>query len=127
MERLRGGRGGILCIGDEAVRLNLRCSSLKEHGWRVLSSVAAHEGILRFSEEDVDVAILDFDGDGAQAALVAGELKRLRPKVPVIMLVPDDAVFPQDVLQCADLAVRVSDPSHLLRALKSLQCDSGKS
>jgi DNA-binding response OmpR family regulator len=126
MQDLRGGAGTVLCVGDEAIRLNRRCSFLKKHGWRVLTSGAAHEGIIRFSEEQVDVTILDFASDGVQAALVAGELKRLRPQVPVIMLVPDDPALPEDVLQCADVAVPVSDPSHLLNALKSLLRDSGQ-
>jgi DNA-binding response OmpR family regulator len=127
MKRLRGGPGTILCVGDEAVRLNLRCSFLKENGWLVLSSGTAHEGIIRFSEEEVDATILDFGSDGAEAALVAGELKRLRPQVPVIILGPDDTVLPKEVLECADVVVPVSDQSHLLSALRSLQCDLGKS
>jgi DNA-binding response OmpR family regulator len=120
-----GGSGTVLCIGDEALRLNLRCSFLKEHGWRVLSSGSAHEGVIRFSKEKVDAAIIDFGGDGAEIALITGELKRLHPKVPVIILVPEDKVLPDDTVQCADVIVPCLDETRLLRALESLRRDSG--
>lgn len=123
MQSLRRSSGTVLCIGDEAVRLNLRCAFLKEHGWQVLSSGTANEGIIRFSEEEVDAAILDFDDDGSQAALTAGELKRLRPQVSVIIVVAEDKVLHDDILQCADAVVPSSDLSHLLSALESLRGD----
>jgi DNA-binding response OmpR family regulator len=125
MHSFGGGSGTVLCIGDEAVRLNLRCSFLKQHGWQVLSSGSAHEGVIRFSSEKVDAAIIDFGGDGAEAALIAGEMKRLHPKVPVIMLVPEDNVLPDDTVQCADVLVPCSDEPCLLRALESFRRDSG--
>jgi len=120
-----GSPGTVLCIGDEAVRLNLRCSLLKQHGWQVLSSGSAHEGIIRFSKEKVDAAVIDFGGDGAEAALIAGELKRLHPKVPVIILVPEDNVLPEDTVQSADVLVPCLDEACLLRALESFRRDSG--
>lgn len=124
MPGLGVGSGTVLCIGDEAVRLNLRCSFLKQHGWQVLSSGSAHEGVIRFSKEKVDAAIIDFDGDGAEAALIAGELKRLRPKVPVIILLPEDKVLLADTVQCADVLVPRVDETGLLNALQSFRRDS---
>src|SRR5437588_555714 len=119
MQSLRGGPGSVLCIGDEAVRLNLRCSFLKEHGRLVMSSGAAHEGIISFSKADVDAAILEFDTE-AEACLVAAELKRLRPNVPVIVLVPADRALLDRKMQCVDVVLSSSDQSSLLRALESL-------
>jgi CheY-like chemotaxis protein len=121
---LGGGSGTLLCIGDEAVQLNLRCSFLKEHGWQVLSSCSAHEGVIRFSTEKVDAVIIDFGSNGAEAALIAGELKRLQPKVPVIILSPEHEVLPDDTLQCADVIVPCLDEAYLLSALESLRRDS---
>lgn len=122
MKKVRPTSGTVLCIGDEAVRLNLRCSFLREHGWLVLSAGAAHEGIIRFGREMVDVAILEFD-DVAQAALVAGELKRLRPQLRIILVAAEDHVLPDATAQCTDLVVPASDQSVLLCALESLRAD----
>jgi len=79
----------VLCIGNDPIHLNLRCSLLKEHGWNVLSAGSGHEGVIRFGQEAVDAVVVDLDDDGAEAALITGELKRLRPEVPVIILVTD--------------------------------------
>lgn len=54
---------------------------LKEHGWNVLSSGSGHQGVIRFSQEEVDAVVVDLNG-GAEAALITGELKRLRPEIP---------------------------------------------
>ena len=75
----------VLCIGNDPVNLNLRCSLLKEHGWNVLSSGSGHEGVIRFSQEEVDAVVVDLNG-GAEVALITGELKRLRSEIPVILL-----------------------------------------
>lgn len=126
MSRLRGkksipglgtGPGVVLCIGDEPVRLNLRCLYLKDHGWRVICSGTAHEGIILFSDE-VDVAILDLDA--AEASLIAGEMKRLRPQVPIIILTRCNKVLGEDTAPCGDVVVPNWDQTHLLRALASL-------
>lgn len=34
----------VLCIGDDPLRLNLRCSFLKANKWRVLSAGSGYEG-----------------------------------------------------------------------------------
>ena len=67
--------GTVLCIGNEPVHLNLRCSFLKKHGWQVLSSGNGHEGVLRFGSKTVQVVILDLGDDGVEAALIARELR----------------------------------------------------
>ena len=104
----------VLCIGDELVSLNLRCSRLEKHGWRVLSSGTAHDGILRFSHESVDAVVLDLDSDGTQTALVAAELKRLRAKTPVVILVPADCEMIAGSLDQADAVVRKNQETQKL-------------
>ena len=69
----------VLCIGNDPLGLNLRCALLKEHGWNVFSSGSGHEGVIRFGQEAVDVVVIDLNEDGTEVALIAGELKRLRP------------------------------------------------
>jgi DNA-binding response OmpR family regulator len=93
---------------------------LREHGWRVLSSANAHEGILRFTVELVDVVVIDLNSDGSEGALIAGELKRLRPKVPVIILVTKGETLVEGALASADAVVLRSDhQQELLKALEA--------
>ena len=111
----------VLCIGNDPVNLNLRCSLLKEHGWNVLSSGSGHEGVIRFGQEVVDVVVVDLDDDGTEAALITGELKRLRPEVPVIILVGEVEALANGATQQADRVVVKSQEAHrLIDALKAV-------
>jgi DNA-binding response OmpR family regulator len=109
----------VLCIGNDPVNLNSRCALLAEHGWKVISSGSGHEGIIRFGQEVVDVVIVDLDG--SEAALITGERKRLRPKVPVIILVTDEKAVANGATQQANAVVLKSQEARsLLGALKAV-------
>jgi CheY-like chemotaxis protein len=75
----------VLCVGNDLVNANSRCSLLRKHGWQVLSSGSGHDGVARFGQETVDVVVLDLNRNGSESALIAAELKRQRPNVPVLM------------------------------------------
>lgn len=116
----RSGRT-ILCIGNEPVHLNLRCSFLTQHGWAVRSSGSGHEGLLCFGAQAADAVILDFIDSGVEGALIAGELKRIRPNVPIIMLVAEKKTLVAGALESADAVLLRSDGHpKLLRVLKKL-------
>lgn len=119
MTKRRGS--SVLCIGNDPVYLNLRCSRLREHGWNVLSSGSGHEGVIRFGQEVVDAVVVDLNDDGSEAALITGELKRLRPEVPVIILVTDGRVLAQGATQQANAVIMKSQESlNLIDALKAV-------
>lgn len=111
----------VLCVGNDLVNLNLRCALLREQGWRVLSSGTGHDGITRFGQERVDVVVLDLDHDGSESALIAAEMKRLRPAVPILMLVGDMSTLAPGATAQADAVVLKSEETQALdRALRSL-------
>jgi len=107
-----GGKA-VLCVGNDLVNLSLRCALLREHGWRVLSSGTGHDGTTQFGQETVDVVVLDLDHDGSESALIAAEMKRLRPAVPTLMLVGDASSLARAATAQADAVVLKSerDPS----------------
>jgi len=115
----------VLCIGNDPVHLNLRCALLKEHGWNVISSGSGHEGVIRFGLEQVDAVIVDLNGDAAESALITAELKRLRPEVPVIMLVGQQKDLVPGAAAQADAMVAKSEESRLL--LEALRRITGAS
>jgi DNA-binding response OmpR family regulator len=112
----------VLCISDDPIRLNLRCATLKERGCQVLTAASGHDGILRCGRQRVDAVILEADGDGSESALIVGELKRLHPQIPVIMLLARRESLARHATALADVVVRQSkNPAKLLAALhKSL-------
>jgi DNA-binding response OmpR family regulator len=99
----------VLCIGTDPVNLNLRCVFLKKHGWETVSCGSGHEGIFRFAQGDISLVILDLDGDGAESALIAGELKRQSLTLPIIMLVTDKRTLVADATAQADAVVLKSE------------------
>jgi DNA-binding response OmpR family regulator len=99
----------------------MRCSFLREHGWNVFSSGSGHEGLVRFTNQAVDVVVLDLDNGGVEGALVAGELKRIHPNVRVLMLVSDRETLVEGALDSADKVLLQSEAEKkLLEALKAL-------
>jgi DNA-binding response OmpR family regulator len=117
----------VLCIGNDAVSLDLRCSNLRKHGWNVLSSGSGYEGVLQFSRQSVDAVVVDLDEDGTEAALIIGEMKRLRPEVPVIMLATDEELLAPGATQQADAVIIKSQEEHsLIDALKIFLPPPGK-
>ena len=116
-------RGGniVLCIGNDFVNLNLRCAHLKGHGWSVVSSGKGHDGVFRFSSEPIDAVVIDLDGDGSEAALIAAELKRRREDVPVILLVGDEKTLVPGATRQADAVLLKSEETKVLhRTLKNV-------
>ncbi|HET9405881.1 MAG TPA: response regulator [Candidatus Sulfotelmatobacter sp.] len=110
----------VLFIGNQPIRLNLTSGFLKQHGWTVLTSGNTHDAIRRFACEHVDIVVLDLNGQGAESVLVASELKRLRPQIPVVVLCSEGRPNPQDASGCADRLVDAEQPDALLSALRDL-------
>jgi DNA-binding response OmpR family regulator len=108
----------ILSICSDTFSQYQRCAFLREHGWLVLGSSSGHSGIVQFAAELVDVVVLDVDGDGAETAVIAGELKRTKARVPVILLVGEGQTLVEGVVGCADAVVSRLDESELLKALE---------
>lgn len=121
---VQGRNKSVLCIGNDPLGLNLRCALLQEHGWDVLSSGNGYEGVILFGQEAVDAVVVDLNDDGAEAALIAGELKRLRPGVPIVILVPDGRTLRNGATQQANAVVEKSrEAAVLVDTLKALPPD----
>jgi DNA-binding response OmpR family regulator len=101
---------------------------LREQGWNVLSSGSGFEGVNQFSRQIVDAVVLDLDDDRTEAALIIGELKRLRPDVPVIMLATDEKLLAPGATQRANAVIMKSQEEHsLIDALRVFLPLPGKS
>ena len=117
----------VLCIGNDPVNLNLRCSLLRQHGWNVLSSGNGHEGIFRFGQEVVNAVVVDLNDDGSEAALIIGELKRLRPEVPVILVKEANSLAQEATQQASAVVLESQEAVNLVNALKAVLPPHSKS
>ena len=77
----------ILCIDDEASGLHARKLVLESEGYDVIEARSGREGIQVFqAQPKVDLVILDYWMAGMNGTTTAQEIKRINPKVPIIML-----------------------------------------
>src|SRR6266566_117054 len=111
----------VLCIDDEQTALQLRRTLLESAGYKVLAAKSGALGIKIFSSEPVHAVVLDYwmaDMNGMQ---VAREIRKLNPKVPIIILSAYGELLDES-LGIADLWIRKGeeDPQYLLSCLEDL-------
>jgi CheY-like chemotaxis protein len=103
----------VLCVDDEAIGLRVRKIMLESHGFQVLTARDGEEGLSLFDKNSVDLVVLDYYMPGLNGAEVAAEMRRRRPKVPIIFL---SAYFslPPSALELADAFLTKGDPPDVL-------------
>ena len=103
----------VLCVDDETIGLRVRKIMLEGHGFRVLTATSGQQGISLFEQNKVDLVVLDFYMPDLNGGQVAAELRRLRPRVPIIFL---SAYFslPSDALEMADAFITKGEPPEVL-------------
>ena len=101
----------LLCIHREPAQLSL----LKEHGYELLTAANGHEGLRLFMSRPVDAIVLEYQLGLLDGATIAAEIKQVRPKVPIVMLI-NHMELPDGALDCVDALVATSDGPHFLLA-----------
>ena len=101
----------LLCINRDPAQLR----SLQENGYQLLTATSGHEGLRLFASQPVDAIVLDYHLGMLDGALVANEIKRVRPTIPIVMLA-DNLELPDGALNSVDALVTRSDGAHFLWA-----------
>ncbi len=73
-------------VDDEPGLLTLLSLVLETEQFLVLKAASGADALKIFSDQLVDVAILDFLMPGMDGGEVAEQMRRLRPEVPIVML-----------------------------------------
>ena len=87
-EASQGEQRTVLCVEDEELQLKARKMLFEAAGYRVLEARSAKQAVELFSGNAVDAVVMDYwlsDQDG-NGTVVAEQMKRLRPRVPILML-----------------------------------------
>lgn len=86
----------ILSVDDEPAILLTREKILVAAGYEVLSASDGEQALRLFAEQPVTLVLLDFKMPGMDGGIVAHEMKRTKPEVPVLMVtastVPDETL-----------------------------------
>lgn len=108
----------LLCIDDNADELKLRTLILANAGYTVLTATSGEAGLHLFTHNHVDLVISDHVLQDVTGAQLLGEMKRLRPDVPFLMLSGLDA---PDGAERADMFVtKGMSPPDFLAAIQKL-------
>jgi DNA-binding response OmpR family regulator len=75
----------ILFIEDDVGSRTLLCDYLEAHGYKVTAFEDGLSGMAAAAEHEYDFVILDLRLPGQNGFVVAQEIKRLHPQVPIIV------------------------------------------
>jgi CheY-like chemotaxis protein len=99
----------LLCIHRDPGQLNL----LKEKGYGLVAATTGSDGLRLLMSQSVDAIVLEYHLGLLNGAVVADEIKQVRPQLPIVMLV-DHVELPQGVLKSVDVLLAKADGAHSL-------------
>jgi PAS domain S-box-containing protein len=103
----------ILCVDDEASGLKLRKVILERKGYFVSTAGSVSEALELFKSTDFDLVVTDHLLGRETATAMAGEMKRLKSSVPIIVLSGTTDV-PEDVETVDAFVSKAEGPESLL-------------
>lgn len=102
----------LLCIHRDPAQLSL----LQENGYELVTATSGYEGLQLFMSRPVDAVVLDYQLGLLDGGVVAAEIKKVKPRVPIVMFAADVEALPVDALNSLDGLVAESDGPYLLLA-----------
>jgi CheY-like chemotaxis protein len=118
-----GGRQRIvLCVEDEELQLKARKMLFEAAGYRVLEARSAKRAIDLFATQPPDAVVMDYwlsDQDG-NGTVVAEQMKRMRPRTPILMLSGFTALPGEGALVDSWIRKSQLDPENLVNEVDRL-------
>lgn len=101
----------LLCIHRDPAQLSL----LQENGYELVTATNGSEGLRLLMSRPVDAIVLEYHLGLLDGAVVAAEIKKIKPQLPIVMLA-DHLELPEGALRSVDALVTKSDGAHFLWA-----------
>jgi len=98
----------LLCVDDNQSSLKIWKIILEDFGYKVLTASSGSEGLEVFASNAIDAVILDYQMAEMNGELVAGEMKRTNPEIPILML-SGWVSLPESALRLVDEFVSKGD------------------
>lgn len=103
------GHNTLLCIHRDPAQLN----SLQGKGYELVVATNGRDGLRLFMSQPVDAIVLEYHLGLLDGALVAAEIKKVKPQVPIVMLA-DHMELPESGLESIDALVTKADGDRFL-------------
>jgi len=103
----------LLCVDDNQSSLKMCKMVLEDFGYKVLTASSGREGLEVFASHAVDAVILDYQMPEMNGELVAAEMKRTNPRIPILLL-SGWLSLPESALLLVDEFVAKGDPVEFL-------------
>jgi len=101
----------LLCIHRDPAEL----THLQEKGCKLVTAANGSEGLRLLMTRPVDAIVLEYHLGLLDGAVVAAEIKKVKPQLPIVMLA-DHLELPFDALKSVDALVTKADGAHFLWA-----------
>lgn len=76
----------VLCVDDERLQLQLRKMLLESAGFIALAAQSSDDAMEIFRSHHVDAVVMDYWLSGNNGTALAEQMKRLHPRIPILML-----------------------------------------
>lgn len=121
-EEYSGAPKTILCVEDEDLELKLRKTLFESAGYRVLEAQSASAALDAFRSYPVDAVVMDYwlSGHGGNGTALAEEMKRLRPRTPIVMLSGFTSLPGEGVIVDSWMLKAEADPENLVNEVQRL-------
>ena len=112
----------ILSVDDEPSILNTRKQILNVAKYEVINAIDGETALEVFDAvPNIDLVLLDFAMPGMDGGMVAREMKKRRPSVPICMVTAHEAIVAKMTPVCVDCIVsKGTGPLYLLEKINQL-------
>jgi len=101
----------LLCIHRDPAQLSL----LQENGYELVTATNGSEALRLLRTRSVDAIVLECHLGLLDGAVIATEIKKAKPQLPIVMLA-DHLELPDGALKSVDAVVTKADGAHFLWA-----------
>lgn len=114
------GQKTILCVEDDDLELKLRKMLFESSNFLVLPAASASEALEIFKSQRVDAVVMDYWLSGKSGTAVAEEMKRFRPRIPIVMFSGSPALPGENMVVDAWLRKGSVDPDDIVNEVNRL-------
>jgi CheY-like chemotaxis protein len=110
----------VLCVEDEQLQLQFRKILFESSGFLVLQARSASAALDLFRSHHVDAVVMDYWLSDRNGTTVAEEMRRLRPRVPIVMLSGFASLPGEGVVVDAWLRKTEAEPEQIVSEVRRL-------